>query len=74
MPDGRLVILDVFGGVGGYDVSVHLFSNSGEDNGAYYIDMIAHRNHTRWGKLIEVIRSNIWMVRNLLFHRRYVIR
>ena len=56
LPAGRLMIFDVGRGTTGYDASVHLFYNSGEVNGNYYIDMIAHRHHMRWGKLIEDLR------------------
>ena len=56
LPAGRLVDFDVGRGTIGYDASAHLFSNSGEDTGTYYNDMIARRHHMRCGKLIDDIR------------------
>ena len=53
---GCLRIFDVGRGTNGYDVSVHLFPNSIGDNGSVYIDLIAHRHHMRWGKLVEDTR------------------
>merc|ERR1712112_558268 len=53
---GCLRIFDVGRGTNGYDVSVHLFSNTSDDNGTVYIDLIAHRHHMRWGKLVDDTR------------------
>lgn len=53
---GCLGIFDFGRGTNGYDVSVRLFSNSSDDNGSVYIDLIAHRHHMRWGKLVDDTR------------------
>ena len=52
MKAGRIRVFDIGRGSNGYDASVHLFSNSGDDNGTSYIDLITHRHHVRWGKLV----------------------
>ena len=39
-------------------MSVQHFSNSGGDNGASYIDFIAHRHHMRWRKMAEDVRNS----------------
>ena len=50
---GCVRIFDIGRGSSGYDVSVHLFPNNGDDDGKCYIDLIAHRHHMRWGKLVD---------------------
>ena len=57
LKSGRIRIFDIGRGTNGYDVSVHLFSNNGDDNGLFYIDLIAHRHHMRWGKLVDDSRG-----------------
>ena len=54
---GCIRIFDIVRGPIGYEVSVHLFSNEGCDDGISYIDLIAHRHHMRWGKLVNDIRG-----------------
>ena len=46
-------IFDIGRGTTGYDVSVHLSPNNFSGSGLAYIDLIAHRHHMRWGKLVE---------------------
>ena len=57
LKSGCIRIFDIGRGTNGYDVSVHLFSNSGDDNGLFYIDLVAHRHHMRWGKLVDDSRG-----------------
>ena len=57
LKSGCIRIFDIGRGTNGYDVSVHLFSNQGDDNGLSYIDLIAHRHHMRWGKLVDDSRG-----------------
>ena len=54
--DGCIRIFDIGRGTNGYDASVRLYSNRVDDNGAAYIDLIAHRHHMRWGKLVDDTR------------------
>ena len=56
LEDDCVRIFDICRGSDGYDVSVHLFPNCGDDNGLSYIDPIAHRHHMRWGELVNDIR------------------
>ena len=51
LKSGRIRIFDIGRGNNGYDVSVHLFANNGGDDGLFYIDLIAHRHHMRWGEI-----------------------
>ena len=53
---GCLRFFDIGHGAHGYDASTHLFSNNVDNNGLYYIDLIARRHHMRWGELAEDTR------------------
>lgn len=53
LKNGCIRIFDIDLGPNGYEVSFHLFSSEGCDNGIIYIDLIAHRHHMRWGGTSE---------------------
>ena len=75
MKDGRVRIFDIGRGPNGYEVSVHLFPNAGEDNGTCYIDIIAHRHHMRRGKMVNDIRGqDVSDWRETISHQRHNTR
>ena len=53
-----LRIFDIGRGDNGYAVSMsaHLFPNKIDDGGVTYIDLMSHRHHMSWGKLVDDTR------------------